>query len=84
MGTHMKTTVDIADALLIEAKGLAVEQKTTLRQIFEEGLRIAIARRRVPGKFKLRDLAVGGNGLKPPWSEADWGAIRRASYEDEE
>ena len=81
MGTHMRTTIDIADALLIEAKQLAAEQRTTLREIFEEGLRAALERRRGQPKFKLRNLAVGGNGLQPPWSEDDWGAIRAASYE---
>lgn len=81
MGTHMKTTIDIADALLLEAKQLAAEHRTTLREIFEEGLRSALERRRGQPKFKLRNLAVGGNGLQPPWSEDDWGAIRAASYE---
>ena len=82
MGTHMKTTIDIADSLLLEAKRLAAEQKTTLREIFEEGLRAALQQRQAPRKYKLKNLAVGGNGLQPPWSEDDWAAIRQASYED--
>lgn len=84
MGAHMKTTIDIADSLLIEAKRLAAEQKTTLREIVEEGLRTAIQQRQTPREFKLKNLAVGGNGLQAPWSDDDWAAIRRASYDDEQ
>ncbi len=80
----MKTTIDVADALLLEAKQLAAEQKTTLRDIFEEGLRAAIERRRTPRKYKLRNLAFSGKGLKEPWSEDDWAAIRAASYEGDD
>jgi len=35
----MKTTVDISDALLIEAKKLAATQRRPLRAVFEEALR---------------------------------------------
>lgn len=35
----MKTTLDIADDLLIEAKTLAVRRKTTLKAIVENALR---------------------------------------------
>lgn len=83
MGAHMKTTIDIADALLIEAKALASEQHTTLREIVEEGLRQAIARRKTAGHFELKDVSIGGRGLKAPWTDEDWAAIRAASYEPE-
>ena len=39
MGTHMKTTVDLPDALVIAAKKRAAEERTTLRKILESGLR---------------------------------------------
>ena len=37
--SHMKTTIDLPDELLIRAKKHAAEARTTLREIFERGLR---------------------------------------------
>ena len=48
MVAHMKTTVDIADGLLAEAKRVAVEQ----------GLQGVLAQRRQRGRFRLRDAIV--------------------------
>ncbi len=43
MGKHMKTTIDLPDDLLIAAKKRAAETRTTLRAIFERGLRRELA-----------------------------------------
>ncbi len=54
----MKTTIEITDSLLTEAKKLAAARATTLRAIVEEGLRKVIEEK--PKKpFKLRDCSVG-------------------------
>lgn len=39
MGSHMKTTIEIPDDLIEEAKVLARADRTTLRSLVEEGLR---------------------------------------------
>ena len=39
MGPFMKTTVEIQDELLIEAKKHAAEHRTTVRALIESGLR---------------------------------------------
>ena len=36
---HMKTTIDLPDELVVAAKKRAADQRTTLRAIFERGLR---------------------------------------------
>ncbi len=40
----MKTTLDIADDLLIEAKKIAIERRTTLKELVTRGLRREISR----------------------------------------
>ena len=66
MVTHMKTTIDIADALFERAKLVAERDHTTFRALVEEGLLSVLERRattQVP--FQLRDASVDGNGLHP-------------------
>jgi hypothetical protein len=40
MVTHMKTTVEISDGLLDEARRLAAREATTVRALIEAGLRL--------------------------------------------
>jgi hypothetical protein len=77
----MKTTVEISDALLAEARAAAGREGTTVRALIEEGLRLAIERRKRRQRFKLRDASVGGEGLQPSFSFERWAEIRDAIYE---
>lgn len=81
MVAHMKTTVEIADALLVEAKRVAATDGITLRELLEQGLRDALERRRRPAAFRLRDASVGGNGLHPDVADGLWQRIRDLIYE---
>jgi Arc/MetJ family transcription regulator len=81
MGTHMKTTIDIADPLLERAKRLAAQQSTTLKELVEAGLRHVLRERQRAVAFQLRDVRVQGRGLKEPFRAAAWEAIRDAAYE---
>jgi hypothetical protein len=82
MVTHMKTTIDIADGLLSEAKQVAAAEGTTLRELVEDGLRHAIATRAKPnGTFRLRKASVKGHGLHPEFADGSWERIRDAIYE---
>ena len=47
---HMKTTIDLPDDLIIAAKKQAAESRTTLREIFERGLRRELSSRRGRGR----------------------------------
>ncbi|HEX6793070.1 MAG TPA: DUF2191 domain-containing protein [Casimicrobiaceae bacterium] len=77
----MKTTVEIPDALLDEARKLASRQGTTLRVLIVDGLRRSIAERRRSTGFALRNASVGGNGLQSGIDAADWSRIRELIYE---
>jgi len=81
MVTHMKTTIDIADALFESAKAMAAREGTTLRALVEEGLQAALRKRRPRGRgFHLRDASFRGRGLQPGVDLAEWDAVRRAAY----
>ena len=80
MATHMKTTVEIAEDLLRQAKAVAGKEHTTLRALIEEGLRWALGVRRRRGRFKLRKASVRGKGLQPGVAEGDWAALRDQIY----
>ena len=80
MVSNMKTTIDIADSLLNEARRVAAEDGTTIRSLVEEGLRLAIARRADKGAFRLRKASFRGDGLRPEVSLEDWDEIRSLIY----
>lgn len=82
MGARMKTTIDIADPLFEAAKELAERERTTLRALIEEGLRVVLAGKAQAKPFKLRDMTFKGcQGLSPEYADADWNRIRDAAYD---
>lgn len=81
MGVCMKTTIDIADSLLLEAKNISSIEKTTVRALVEEGLREAIKNHKARGTFRLRKATFRGRGLQPDFSPEQWSKIRSAAYE---
>ncbi len=81
MVTHMKTTIDIADALYDEVRRVAHEEKSTVKALVEEGLRHTLALHKQRTPFTLRDATFKGSGLQPEFSGASWDQIRNAAYE---
>jgi hypothetical protein len=78
----MKTTVDIADGLLDQAKRLASRRGTTLKALIEEGLRNAIEKaERGDSGHELETHVVHGNGLQPGYSWDDLGRLIESTYE---
>jgi len=77
----MKTTLEISDPLLREARKLAARQQTTLRALVEEGLRNVLRRKKNKSSFRLRVASFKGNGLTPEFADAGWDRIRDAIYE---
>ena len=65
MGTHMKTTIEVSDALFMSVKDFAQKRQTTMRALVEEGLRRVMAEgaSEVKPAFKLDDASVQGKEM---------------------
>ncbi len=77
----MKTTVDIPDSILEEARKLAAREGSTVRALVEQGLRRLISERKRTGVFRLRKATFKGEGLQPGAAGASWERIRDMAYE---
>ncbi len=61
----MKTTLDLNDALLTEAKTLAAQQRTTLTRLIEEGLQLRLCAQRSSIRPLPLPVYRGKGGLAP-------------------
>jgi hypothetical protein len=80
----VKTTIDIADPILREARKLASREGTTLRALVEQGSRHVISEKKRKRPFRLQLVTAGGQGLGPGLRDAGWDKIRDLSYERDE
>jgi hypothetical protein len=89
MGTHIhwpiqegvKTTVNISDSLLREARKVAARQGLTLRALIERGLHRVLSEPNREAPFKLRRASFKGKGHQPERCEDPWDSIRALAYE---
>lgn len=78
MATHMKTTIEISDALLAQAKARARSEGTTLRALVERGLmRVLDEDRAFRPPVPVTRALTPVTGVDP----GDWEAIREVIYE---
>lgn len=80
MVTHMKTTIEIPDALLEEARRVASSRATTVKALVVAGLRRELRERSSSAKFRLRDASFGGRGLQKEVAEGSWERLRDLVY----
>jgi hypothetical protein len=78
----MKTTVELPEALMRQAKRQAIRERTTVRALIERGLRAVISGRDQHRPFTLRTAAFRGDGLVAGRSLRDWETIRDLSYSE--
>jgi len=77
----MKTTIEIADSALNEARRVAAQEGTSLRALIEEGLRRVLSERRAKREgFRLRRATFKGEGVSPEFEGEGWTALRDAIY----
>ncbi len=78
----MKTTIEISDSLLREARKIAARDGVTLRTLVERGLHRVVAERKSAGApFKLRRASFGGKGLQADQRDFSWEKLRDLAYE---
>jgi hypothetical protein len=77
----MKTTIEISDSLLRDARRLAAQEGVTLRALVERGLHHIIAATPQQRAFKLRRASFKGNGLHEEFRNATWEQLREAAYQ---
>lgn len=77
----MKTTVEISDALLRDARKFAASEGVTLKTLIERGLHGVIRQRNSRKPFMLRDASFAGDGLQPELQDASWDRLREAAYQ---
>ena len=80
MGTHMKTTGEISDALLNEAKKVAAREGTSVRTLIEQGLRQVVSASKPPRAFQLRKASFKGRGLSSDAKGIGWQQLRELTY----
>ena len=81
----MKTTIELADDLGLEARRYAARHGTTLRAVIEHGIRTTLRNERsARTPFALRDASVDGSGLQAEFRGGDWSTIRKAAYGERE
>jgi hypothetical protein len=80
MRISVKTTVEISDSLLHEARKLAMCEGVTLRTLIERGLRRVVAEAGHGAPFKLRRASFKGQGLRPEDRGASWERWRDLIY----
>jgi hypothetical protein len=78
----MKTTVQVSDSLLRQAKRVALKERTTVKALIERGLRLVVADQARGAAFQLRRASFKGDGLVSGRSLQDWNAIRDAIYSE--
>jgi hypothetical protein len=78
MVTHMKTTIEIADSLLLRAKARARERRVTLRALIEESLAATLDQ--PVSTAQVKPVTFKGNGLSRDFEGASWDQIRDTIY----
>ncbi len=81
MGCHtMKTTIEIADDLFKRVQRVARQEKTTLRSLTEQGLRLLLKEKQDKGQKLPPLVTVRGSGLAEDFKGASWNKIRDEIY----
>ncbi len=76
----MKTTIEIADALLERARRHARKSGRPLRAVVEDGLRRVLDAQVLPPDYEMPDCSVGQPGGRNPLASYSWAELRDEIY----
>ena len=77
----MKTTIEISDPLLREARKLAAREGVTLSALVDRALRRVATETKPGAPFKLRRASFKGKGLQADAHGASWSKLRDLASE---
>ena len=80
----MKTTIDIHDELLAQAKQYARNTGRSLCAVVEEGLRQVLPAPFSSSRYRLPDLSEGQTGAADPLAAYSWQELREIIYGEPE
>ena len=80
--TLMKTTIELPDTLIEQARRVAQREGVTLRALVEEGLQRSLEARRQAARRELDFPSYGGKGLTDEFQGAPWSRIRDEIYRE--
>jgi hypothetical protein len=78
----MKTTIELPDTLIEQARRVAQREGATLRALIEEGLQRSLEARRQAARRQLDFPSYGGGGLTDEFQGAPWSRIRDEIYRE--
>ncbi len=76
----MKTTIEIADDVLLRAKQQARRERKTLRDVVEQALRRHLTAPESHKAFRLKRHPFKGRGRQAGVVEGDWQSVRDLIY----
>jgi hypothetical protein len=80
--SSIKTTIDIPEPLLDQARAEARARGTTLRELVNDGLRALLAAHDAEGPYRYEPVIFDGElGVAPGVDLANWDEIRALIYE---
>lgn len=82
MVSHMKTTIEIPDAVLRDTRKVMHRDGVTMKHLVESALRHYLAGEcaSIKREFRLRKATFRGKGLRPEIEDAAWERVRAMVY----
>jgi hypothetical protein len=78
----LKTTIELPEELVKQARRVARQEGASLRALVEEGLQRSLEARRQAARRELDFPTYGGSGLTTEFEGAPWSRIRDETYRE--